>query len=180
MSPYRPAEMLFAGSVISVGLAVSAMAVALTAVREPTPRLALRAMAIAVLVISPAIAAQLWSATAPQAADQQPLVTLLPWASAPILLLTCLLLVKGRPQGSRWLGFSALALGVTVASYVLLYLGIGVSYYLQYQILPLTGDKAFFDGYQFSVAAFGAGLLLGCIALIARVGALQKTKTREA
>jgi hypothetical protein len=59
----------------------------------------------------------------------------------------------------------AYAAAVVALSYVFIWIGIIVSYSLQYKILPLLGDRAFYDGYQFSVAGLAAGLLLGLIAL---------------
>jgi hypothetical protein len=168
VAAYRPAGLLAVGVVVSLGLAIAAVAVALIAVPRPAPGLAPRSMAFAALVICPAIAAQLWFATGPVAPAYE---IFLPWAAAPVLLLGCVLLVRGRPWGRRWLGFGATAIVVSAVSYALLYLGIGVSYYLQYEIVPLTGDRAFSEGYMFGVGGFAAGLVLGLVALVAPLGA---------
>ncbi len=91
------------------------------------------------------------------------LVRSLPMLGAPLIVVVCLLLVRGQPAAVGWLGYAGLAVVASGAYFLVMAIGLGVTYAVQPTIFSVLGDRETlgFDGYLTPFAAAAAGLLLG-------------------
>jgi hypothetical protein len=164
---YRPQGMLVLAAVLSLALAVAAMANAATAARDSRGlRTGLTITGVAAVAM---IAVEMASTSLGGDSDQTMGLRLVPMAGIPVLVMGLVIVLNGRPAASGWFGYTMLGvLAGVVAGFGLLG-GLVVGYLSQPEIVTLTGGKPFYDGFVVSLSALAAGLGAGFVAWPAAV-----------
>ncbi|HEX6686926.1 MAG TPA: hypothetical protein VF062_29445 [Candidatus Limnocylindrales bacterium] len=171
---FQPRGLMALSIAVSLALAATAMLAALTAAPALSARRVAGSVAFALAVAAPSVAGQWWLATQTSSDGSWPVVGT--WLPIPVLLTGCVVAVRGwRAPVRDWVGRVGFCIALTALSYVLIWFGIIIGYQAQATILPLTGDRAFFDGYMFAVAAAVAGPALGWVAMLAAQRRAQPT-----
>ena len=152
----RPPGLLAAATVVSVCLVVAAVALTLAAVPGEGGRAGVIALAGA-LVLGCASAGLQAMATTDAGIDAD----FVPWVAIPVLLVTCVVIVRGRPGPVGWLGYAVLGLvGAASADYFTV-VGEIASSMLGFTLIPLTGDIAYWEAFHLTLAGLIAGMFLG-------------------
>jgi len=158
-SPFRPRAMMAVAVVLSLGLAVAAVLAALTAAARSSRDTIGGALVFASAVALPTIVVQWWFA---EVRYPDSWLIAVPWVAAPILLLGCVLLAKGRPATVLgWIGTGLQAAVVSGLSFVLIWFGLVLSLLVYAEYLDRPGA-----GYQIVIGGLIAGPLTGVVAMI--------------
>lgn len=157
--PLRPPAMMVTAILLSLGLAIAAVLAALTATPPSGFRGIVVALGLAVAVAAPAIALQWWFA---ELSNPGNWLLALPWAAAPVLLLGCVLVAKGRPATALgWAGTGLQAIVVSGLSFMLIIFGVVLSMLARAEWFERPGDA-----FQIIIGGLVAGPLIGVVAML--------------